>query len=183
MLTNKPLDIATVSAPIAVGLAALLRREGIDPQPLFDEAGIELKAIDDPYQMIRLDHFTYLLELAARITQRPTLGLELGTQQNPAKWGAFGYVVLNSPTVGAALNNMATFLKPAQGGTLMSYINNRNYFGIEYSILHPKVQYKDQDAEFAMAYVKHVVDQLCGHTADTRSGIFRTCTSERTFGL
>ncbi|QCY09431.1 AraC family transcriptional regulator [Pseudomonas sp. MPC6] len=171
MQNKTPSDIATVSASVAVDLAAILRREGFDPKPLFDQADIDLKAIDDPYQTVRLDNFTHLLELAALLTKRPMLGLELGAQQNPAKWGAFGYVVLNSPTVGAALYNMATFLKSSQGGTRMAYINRGDRIGIEYAILHPKVVHKNQDAEFAMAYVKHVVDQLCEHSV-TPSGVY-----------
>ena len=170
--TPLPSDIATVSAPIAVDLAVKLRHEGIDLEPLFEQAGIDFKAIDDPYQRIRLDRFTHLLELAAQLTDKPNLGLELGSRQNPAKWGAFGYVVLNSPTVGSALSNMARFLKPAQGGTLMAYVRKDNQISIEYSILHPRVKHKEQDAEFAMAYVKHVVEQLCGTSVQPESVYF-----------
>ncbi len=163
---------ATVSATVAVDVAVLLARENIDPKPLFDQAGVDLKAIDDPYRKVRLDHFTHLLELASRITRRATLGLELGARQDPTKWGAFGYVVLNSPTVGAALANMARFLKPVQSGTRMAYINRRDRFGIEYSITHPGVTYRNQDAEFAMAYIKHVVDRLCSRNVTPKAVYF-----------
>lgn len=153
---------ATVSAAAAVDVAAMLKRNGIDPRPLFKQMKIDLKATEDPYQRVRLERYTHLLDLAADATQHPLLGLELGLQQDPAKWGAFGYVVLNSPTLGAAFNNMASYLKATQGATRIAFIKGKNRIGLEYSLLHPKVTHKDQDAEFAIAYFKNVVDRLSG---------------------
>ena len=155
-------NIVTVSAPVTSSLADCLRQANIDPKPLFEQARIDLGCINDPYRMISLDHYTHLLELSAKVIKRPLLGLELGCKQNPAKWGAFGYVVLNSPSVGTALANMAHFIKASQGGTVMNFVNREDAFGIEYSITHPSIRYREQDAEFAIGYVKHVVDQLCG---------------------
>ena len=160
MKQTQTFDIPTVSASVAVDVATRLKREGIDPQPVFKETGINPQATQDPYQQVRLDQYTSLLELAAETTKTPALGLELGIHQDPSKWGAFGYVVLNSPTVGEALSNMARFLKPSQGGTHMAYLKSKNRLGIEYTILHPKVCHKVQDAEFAIAYIKNIVDRL-----------------------
>jgi AraC-like DNA-binding protein len=152
----------SVSASVAVDIDSWLKKHGIDPKPIFAEAKIDTRIIEDPYEQLQLERYTYLLEAASRQANFPALGLELGAQQDPSKWGAFGYVVLNSPTVGAALNNMARFLRQAQSGTHMTYQRSETGFGIEYSIIDPKIDYKDQDAEFAIAYIKNVVDRLCG---------------------
>ncbi|QCY09434.1 AraC family transcriptional regulator [Pseudomonas sp. MPC6] len=155
------IGIPMIRAAAAVDVAALIRRQGLDPETVFEKADIDLKIIQDPYQKIRLDRFTYLLELAADITLSPHFGLTMGINQDPAKWGAFGYLVLNSPTIGAALRNLATFLKPWQSGTHIACIRDSRIFGIEYSILHPGVVHKSQDAEVSLAYVKNIVDRLC----------------------
>ena len=152
---------AKVSASIAGAIAAKVAANQQNPRPLFAKAGIDIKATEDPTEQIRLDRFTYLLHLAAEAIQQPHLGLELGAEQNPAKWGAFGYVVLNSPTVGMALKNMANFHRASQDGTHVACVERNKLFGIEYSILLPNISYKSQDAEFSMAYTKHVVDLLC----------------------
>ena len=157
---------STVSASAAVDVAQLLRRSDVDAELVFAEAGVDLAKIRDPYEQIPLGRYTRLLQLAADATNLPSLGLELGLHQDPAKWGAFGYVVLNSPTVGAALRNMAAFLKPAQGGTHMAYVRGENTVGMEYSIIDTQVGHKAQDAEFAIGYVKHVVDRLCERSID-----------------
>ena len=160
---------ATISASIAVDIAILLRQSGVDPEPLFHQVGIDIQATYDPYQQVRFDRYTYLLHLAADALKRPLLGLELGYQQNPVKWGAFGYVVVHSPTVGIALENMSTFHKASQSDTHVACVQRGELFGVEYSVLPPKVTYKDQDAEFSMAYVKHVVDQLCNSTVEPKA--------------
>ena len=161
-----PVISSTVSASAAADVAQLLRRRQVDVEPVFAEACIDLAKIRDPYEQMPLSRYTRLLQLAADAADLPTLGLELGLHQDPAKWGAFGYVVLNSPTVGAALRNMASFLKPAQGGTHMACVRRERTIGMEYSIFDTQVSYKEQDAEFAIGYVKHVVDRLCERTVE-----------------
>ena len=155
-----------ISASTAVDVANLLRQEGIDPLPVFDAAEISLKATEDPYQMVHLYKFTRLLDLAANLAGHALLGLVLGYRQNPAKWGAYGYVVMNSPTIGSGLRNLAKFLKAVQGGTHIAFVVQGDYMGIEYSIVHPGVGHKAQDAEFTIAYVRHMVDFLNGRTVD-----------------
>ena len=157
------MQIPLIRAAAGIDVAALLQRHGHDPRKVFEQVGIDQRATRDPYQLVPLDRFTALLELAAQQTNIPSFGLEIGSKQDPMKWGAYGYVVLNSPTVGAALSNMATFLRPWQTGTHIAYISRGHDIGIEYSILHPKVRYKSQDAETSLAYVKNIVDRLCHH--------------------
>ena len=123
----------SVSASVAVDIYSWLKKHGIDPKPIFAGADIDTGIIEDPYEQLQLERYTYLLEVASQQANFPALGLELGAQQDPSKWGAFGYVVLNSPTVGAALNNMARFLRQAQSGTHMAYGRSETGFGIEYS--------------------------------------------------
>ena len=154
------IGIPTIRAAAAVDIATLLKRKGVEPSPIFEDAGIDLKTIEDPYQQIPLDRYTRLLDLAAEASDCPEFGLTIGINQDPAKWGAFGYLVLNSPTIGAALNNLTTFLRPWQSGTHIAYVRSGNAVGIEYSILHPAVVHKNQDAEVSMAYVKNLVDRL-----------------------
>lgn len=161
MNLTPPFGVPIIRASAGVDVATLLKRHGVDPQPVFERAGVPLEATQDPYRQLSLDRYTHLLELAADAAHCPNFGLTLGLQQDPAKWGAFGYLVLNSPTIGASLQNLATFLKPWQTGTHIDCFKSRGVFGIEYSIQHPKVVHKNQDAEVSMAYVKNLVDRLC----------------------
>lgn len=153
--------VPMIRASAGVDVATLLKRKGVNPQAVFEQAEVDLGTTNDAYQQIRLDRFTHLLVLAAEASQCPNFGLTIGLQQDPAKWGAFGYLVLNCPTIGAALENLATFLKPWQTGTHITCFRGKGVFGIEYSIQHPKVTHKNQDAEVSIGYVKNLVDRLC----------------------
>ena len=152
---------ATIRAAAAFDIAELIRKKGHDPQSVFAEAGMSMEAARDPYRQEDLGRYTRLLELAAEVTDSPDFGLTTGIHQNPAKWGAFGYLVLNSPTLGSAMDNLATFSRSWQGGTHIASARTPVSFGLEYSIIHPCVADKDQDAEMGLAYVKHLVDLLC----------------------
>ena len=162
MNKDNSFGIPLIRAAAALGIADQLRRAGIDPVPVFQQSSIDLHVIHDPYQQLRLDHYTALVEQAAQATGLSDFGLRLGAEQNPADWGAFGYLVLNSPTIGAALNNLATFLKPWQTGTYIACTRRRRLLSVDYSITHPSVTIKAQDAEFSLAYIKTVVDRLNG---------------------
>lgn len=164
MKTQPSLALPVIRAAAAVDIITLLRRKGADTEEIFKLAGIDIQAPRTLYQYIELDCYTYLLELSAEQTNSPDFGLTIGSNQDPARWGAFGYLVLNSPTIGAALNNVAIFLKSWQTGTHIFYFNNGQHFGLEYSILHPKVTHRAQDAEVSMAYLKNLVNKLSGRS-------------------
>ena len=163
MLRDQPVGVPMIMASTAGDFVTLLRRQGIDAGVVAARAGIDIKLISDPYQRIRLDQFTHFADLTAVETNTPELGLALGLKQDPARWGAFGYLVLNSPTVGAALGNIASAMKAIQDGTNVTYRREEDAISIAYSIIHPMVEHKICDAEFSMAYVKNVVDRLCEH--------------------
>ena len=154
--------IPLIRAAAATDIALQLSRKSIEPEAIFKQAGISISAIKDAYQQIRLDQYTHLVELAAEASQCKDFGLTLGLQQDPTRWGAFGYLIVNSPTIGAALENLATFLKPWQSGTHIACIKRKGSIYVEYSITHPSVGHKNQDAEVSIAYIKNVVDRLCG---------------------
>lgn len=154
-----------ISAAAAVDIATRLKDHNIDAEAFFQSLNIDARATHDPYQMISLVRFTDLLEAAAERLDYPSLGLMLGMNQDPAKWGAYGYVLLNSPTVSAAFDNVVDYLTAWQTGTHIVCKEINDEFGIEYSILHPSVTKKDQDAEFSIGFAKNLIDRLAKQSA------------------
>ncbi len=149
-----------VSAAAAVDVATFIRKMGLDAEPVFRKAGLDLRATKDPYCMIHLANFTRMLSLARDLTQCCTIGMEVGLRQDPVRWGAFGYLVLNSPTIGDAMRNVVSHVNSWQTGTHVAYRQGAGEFGVEYAITHPQIVEKEQDAEFTIAYVKNIVDRL-----------------------
>ena len=116
--------------------------------------------------MIELAKFTRLLKVAEETTQCATIGLNVGGRQDPARWGAFGYLVLNSPTIGDALRNVVSHATIWQTGTHFAFRLTKDDIGVEYAITHPAVEDRAQDAEFSISYVKNIVDRLNELTTD-----------------
>ena len=153
-------SIPVVSAAATGDIAAFIRKCGLEAEPVFLDAGIDVRVSSDPYQMIELAKFTRLLKVAEETTQCATIGLNVGGRQDPARWGAFGYLVLNSPTIGDALRNVVSHATIWQTGTHFAFRLTKDDIGVEYAITHPAVEDRAQNAEFSISYVKNIVDRL-----------------------
>ncbi|MEQ8559158.1 MAG: AraC family transcriptional regulator [Henriciella sp.] len=158
-------SVPLVSAAATGDIAAFIRKCGLDAEPVFLEAGLDVRISTDPYQMIELSKFTHLLKAAQDATHCATIGLNVGGRQDPARWGAFGYLVLNSPTLGDALRNVVAHATIWQTGTHFAFRQTKEEIGVEYAITHPSVANREQDAEFSIAYVKNIVDRLIERSA------------------
>lgn len=163
--------VPVVSAAATGDIAAFIRKCGLDAEPVFLDAGIDVRVSSDPYQMIELGKFTRLLKVAEEATHCATIGMNVGGRQDPARWGAFGYLVLNSPTIGDALRNVVSHATIWQTGTHFAFRQTKEDIGVEYAITHPAVGDRPQDAEFSIAYVKNIVDRLNERPA-TPSDVF-----------
>lgn len=112
---NKSLgdDVASepgILAVAAAGLREALAQAGVVGEALIRAAGLEPESFDDPTARISLRRFVHLLELAAEKTGDDCFGLHLGAAYPLSKAGVFGYVLLNSPTVGVALENLLRYI-------------------------------------------------------------------------
>ena len=163
-MENQALAIAKVSAAVAYDIADFLVKRGFDPKELYKKAGIGIYEPFNPNHIINLHSYTYLLHLAAETSAYPALGLTLGANQDPSKWGAFGYVALYSPSILAAFENVVKFMRLYQTGTHVELVKSNQCIGLSYSIIDPRVIHKRQDAEFAIAYFNNIVDRLCGRS-------------------
>ena len=152
-----------VSAAVAVDVATLLRRNGCNARAIFNQAGVDIAATRDPYTMIEFDAYAELLRLSAHYTKCANLGLELGLNQDPTKWGALGYLILNSPTIFEAFSNFAAYFKIGQTNTYLKCRKRNGAIGIEYSLLEKEIAHREYDAEFAIAYFKNIMDRIADY--------------------
>lgn len=154
-----------VRAAAAANLTSFLQRHGIEPQPLFRQLGLDLDSVRDPYASMQLSSFTELMKLVAEETGIASTGLQLGFEQDPANWGALGFVLLNAPTVWECLSALERFLPPWQSGTHAKAVRDRDFMRIEYAILHPAVRHRDQDAEFSLSFTANQIRRMSGGLA------------------
>ena len=79
------------------------------PQRALDSAGLCAEEFADPEHPLDLAKVLVLFDRAAREVGDEALALHLGAAADLGELGAVSYVVLNAPTVGTALRNLARY--------------------------------------------------------------------------
>ena len=84
---------------------------GGSPEPILREFGLERSSLIDPEGFIVTAKLALLSEDTARATGDDFFGLHFGEGFNPKNIGPVVYVVLNSPTISAGIENVERYLK------------------------------------------------------------------------
>jgi AraC-like DNA-binding protein len=109
-----------ISVSATAGLIEMLERAGGDPDEVFRKVGLNREAFRDTDRFIPSAAFGRLLEEAARETAEDCFGLRFGESYNPKNIGPLIYVVLNSPTVRAGIENAQRYLQVHNQGAKWS---------------------------------------------------------------
>lgn len=105
-------------APVGLMRAGLVRRlltlldghHGLSPAALLDETGLGRGELDRGDTLVSIQRAVALLDSAARATGDATLGLRLATAMQWNDFGVLGYVLVHSPTLGAAFGNLRRYI-------------------------------------------------------------------------
>jgi len=100
-----------ISLAFTKGLAEAIADKGGNADLILGPFGLEHSNLADPEGFIATETFALLLEETARATGDDYFGLHFGAGFNPKNIGSAIYVVLNSPTIGAGIENVERYLK------------------------------------------------------------------------
>jgi AraC-like DNA-binding protein len=100
-----------ISVAAASGLVEAIRAAGADSDQVLRTFRLDPSVLSDTEKFIPCAVFAGLLEEAAQVTGDDCFGLHLGERFNPKNIGPLTYVVLNSPTVSVADDQVARYLK------------------------------------------------------------------------
>ncbi len=109
-----------VLAAAASGLIDMIESEGGDVDRIFGRARVDTSRLDSPLSELGLKQYCRLFEEAARQTQYDNFGLRFGNGFRPRQLGALGYLAIDSPTMAAALRNLAVYFPAHQQSTPLS---------------------------------------------------------------
>src|SRR5262249_24377982 len=84
---------------------------GTNPDQILCALSIDRSVFTDPEAFVPTSSFSKLLEETARQTGDNDLGLHFGERFNPKNIGPLTYVVINSPTILAGIENTSRYLK------------------------------------------------------------------------
>jgi len=99
-----------ISVSAATGLLEAIAARGGNPDQILRKFGIDRSAFSEPEGFIPSSIFAGVLEEAAQATADDCFGLHLGENYNPRNIGPLVYVVLNSPTIRAGIENFERYL-------------------------------------------------------------------------
>ncbi len=86
-----------------------LQAEGIDPAPVFKDAGIDASLISKQGHRFELTNMTRLWELAAQASTNDCFGLYAGKHWHPTSFHALGIAWLSSPTLFDAFERLVRY--------------------------------------------------------------------------
>lgn len=105
-----------------------LDAEGIDPKPVFEQAGIDASLMDKQGHRFSLEHMTKLWKLAADASSHDCFGLEAGKHWHPTTFHALGIAWLSSQTLEDAFSRLARHIAMVSTAATAELIkNSRDY--------------------------------------------------------
>ncbi|MEA3278695.1 MAG: AraC family transcriptional regulator [Pseudomonadota bacterium] len=145
-----------------MGLPALLRDLGCDPDPLFASAGFNPAQFTDPNVEIPFIPGSKLLARCVTATGCGHLGLLLGERAAPSSLGVAGFMLQTAPDVGTALRGLVRHLDLHDRGAVATLITNDRVTFLGYAIHLSGVEAADQIYDLSMTIVCKIMRSLCG---------------------
>lgn len=160
-LAASPLAIGTVRVGAYIAVPALLREFGFDPACVVAEFGLNLSIFDEPDNRIAYSTAVKLLTRCAAITRCEHFGLLAGQHIGPTAMGLIGYLVLHSPSVELALQQLVENKKLHGRGCAVRLAIYRDQVALAYT---PNVapEYAEQISYGALAMAFNILRKLCG---------------------
>jgi len=102
---------STLASTTALLAAALREDYGIDPEPIYLQAGISLRPPETPQLRYPISKIRKLWELARIASGDDAIGLKTGGHAKPAHFYAFGYSWLASSTLLGAMQRLTRYMQ------------------------------------------------------------------------
>jgi AraC-like DNA-binding protein len=99
-----------ISIAATTGLIDAITAAGGNPEEILQGFGLDRSVFFKPEGFIPCSVFAGILREAARLTADDCFGLHFAERFNPKNIGPLAYVALNSPTIGAGIQNVERYL-------------------------------------------------------------------------
>lgn len=145
-----------------LGLPALLRDLGQDPDAVVREAGLDPRILDDADNVLDLLDIGRLLALCATRASCPHIGLLLGRRSGIEALGLIGLLGDVAPDVGTALRELVRYASLNDKAALpfLAVEGGRAFLG--YSVYVPGVEGLRYIDDGVMAVFHNIMKALCG---------------------
>ena len=121
----------SIFAPALGSLWKLLESYGIDPDPVFREAGVDPETMYDPGARVPLDKYLKLDLLAIEQSGDPQFGLKSAAYFRPAHLGALGFAWLASSSLRTAFERLHRYSRVIQEKLEVTLSEDDEYFCVQ----------------------------------------------------
>jgi AraC-like DNA-binding protein len=151
-----------VLAAAATGFAEFLSRNGGSPERVFTRAGLLKDELSDANRPVDLASYVRMMELAAVDSGNDNFGLWFGQQFRPEMLGLIGGIAIASPTLGAALANVAKLFPYHQQATYTAFTRKAHLLSLEYRIIDGSIVERRHDAELTLGMLVNIMRHCLG---------------------
>ncbi|MGH7848150.1 MAG: AraC-like transcriptional regulator QhpR, partial [Candidatus Binatia bacterium] len=151
-----------ISVAATTGLLETIAATGRNPDPILREVGLERSAFRNADGFIASSTFARLLEEAARATADDCFGLHFGERYNPKNIGPLAYVVLNSPTLAAAIENAERYLHIHNEAANLSFRIEGPQAHLRFLLAGLGIEPARQHNEYSMAVALNTLRTMAG---------------------
>ncbi|HEX2831276.1 MAG TPA: AraC family transcriptional regulator [Burkholderiales bacterium] len=142
---------AMMTVNAATGLLPAIAAAGGDPDAVLRAARLDRATLERVDALIPSSAFARLLDQAARSTGDECFGLHFGERFDARDLGLLAYVVLNSPTVAAAMYNIGRYVHLHNSGLRMSFGTEGRRACLRYRVSDGPQHEVRQQNEYSMA--------------------------------
>src|SRR4051812_46421151 len=151
-----------ISLAAATGLVDAIAAAGGDPGRVLRALGLERSMLAKRDEFIASSTFARLLEAAAQETGDECFGLHFGEQFDPRDIGALVYLVVNSPTVAVAIQNVERYFHMHNAAATVQFRIERKQGYLRYLLTGLAPDSLRQQNEFSMAVVLKTFRMIAG---------------------
>lgn len=155
-------DGSRILSAAACGIREQVIRDGGDPDEVLALSRIDPRLLCGDRNPLDLGAYVRLMEVAARRTGNDNFGLHYGQVFTPSMLGLIGRIALASPTLGAALANVAQLFAFHQQATDVRLVRDGELGRLEYRILNGRIINRRQDAELTMGMFVNIIRSCLG---------------------
>lgn len=151
-----------IAVGAAIGLVEAIEAAGGDPNQILRSRGLDRSVLSVPDGFIASSDFAGILDAAAQATGDDAFGLHFGERFNPKNVGPVTYVVLNSPTIGAGIENVARYLRVHNEAATVSFAIEGRWAYARHVLSDLTIESPRQHDEYSMAVGLNLTRMMVG---------------------
>jgi AraC-like DNA-binding protein len=134
----------------------------VEPEQICQTVGIESTQLNDPLGRVPITKLVAAFETAAKLTGDGAFGLHVGARTQFRSFGLFGYIVMNCPTFGEALDRVARYFPLWTDGASFRFIKDGSSAHLSWEYVDPSVAACRHDCEMTLLCVAKISHLLYG---------------------